>query len=124
MSALKTEVLAALQHIQQHGPTQREYGICCSVTDIYCQKYPTLDEGQLQEDTDAIDDLLTNLMSTWKHHSGSMAYPIPNPNGGSPSNFFWQMSVDKWDLNTPSGLLRLDLLNYTVDQLKIQLSKT
>lgn len=126
MAQLKQDVLAALLKILKDGPHQREYGICCSVIDYYQQAHPEKHPDDLDQDADAIDDLLVELMSTWKHHSGSMSYPIPVPSGmgSTPSSYFWNMSVDKWDLNTPTGMLRLNLLSYTIDQLQIQLSKS
>ena len=123
--SLQDEVLAALIHIQQHGPLDPKLGICNSVNELFLVNHPGIDTGEMDKAFNEIDDLLTGMMSNWKHHSGSMAYPIADPEGkASPSSYFWNMGNEKWDLNTKAGQLRLDLLNHTIDQLKIQLSKT
>lgn len=122
--SLKQEVLDALLLLATQGPTQPEYGICCSVIEYHTRATPGMTSDDRMNVENQIDDLLNQLMLKWPKHSRREAYPIADPSGHkTPSEYFWSKG-EKWDLNTEQGQLRLELLNFTIAQLQIQLSKT
>lgn len=80
----------------------RDYGICAN-----------LDEKTYVN----IDDFLRPCFETWKHFSGSHAYPVPDPySDDHPAETVYSTTQedDMWNPEHPYGSLRLDLLEHLI----------
>lgn len=57
------------------------------------------------------------LAAHWPKFSGDRTYPVPTPEGHTPSHYY-HTCPDLWDRNTPYGLLRWELLEWCIDTLE------
>ena len=115
---IREEVLNALIHLGTNGPTDGQYGICYEVHHLMEQ---SVCEEQWPENwEDQVDNYLEELMLKWPKHSGSRAYPIPDPSGVTPpSAYFWATmhGNQKWDGKRKYGQLRWELLQFCINSI-------
>lgn len=95
------ELLARLQYSKTNGPKDEELGICQGHIDTY---------------------MLHALWSSWPKFTGRPCYPIPHENFECDTAFFKYKNL--WDKTDPYCALRWELVDWLIDQVEIQLSKT
>ena len=99
-------LLAALKKLRDEGLDYPNLGICAHVI-------PRQNE-------------FLRLATGWPKHSGDYQYPIPGVDGRTPEvayNSFWGKE-QKWNPDHPYGALRLELLNWCIEQLERQERET
>ena|SRR5690606_16155542 len=84
MKDVKDLLMDALVELYQDGPFSESYGLCSHVHEYlvgmhFCPQGPI---------ADAVDDLMEELFRRWPEYSGSVDYPVPGPEGQSPSLAF------------------------------------
>lgn len=95
-------LLEDLKYLRENGPVDEWQGIC-----------------------DNTDCDMKQLFKKWPKFSGDDVYPIPNPSGGSPSDAYsLTEDVDMWNPDHPYGALRLELLDWMIEQLSEEHNET
>ena len=95
------KLLADLKELQTNGPSDPDLGIC---------------QGDINT------NLLHHFWKSWPHFSGKLHYPIPHPDLEADEAFFEYQNL--WNKTDPYCALRWELVDWLIDQIKIELSKT
>lgn len=108
---LKQDLLNALLQIQDK-PIDKSAGICYNV-----EKSMGYDS---REDRFKTENILEGLFKSWPLFSGSIVYPVPDPDGFDPGCAFMEASdEDMWE--GAYGNLRKELLQHCIDELQKEL---
>lgn len=93
----------ALIKIRDEGPVFDKYGIC-----------ETLNRWGMDEWD------FRNLAEKWPSFSGNYVFPVPDPDHNSCSVVYTQAMRNgyMWNPDHPYGALRLELLNWCIEQLE------
>ena len=103
---MNQDVLDALIKLRTDGPRDPALGIC----------------GNMGTGLGLMD--LKHLFIQWPKFTGSIVYPIPGVNGASPHDTYqYTYAFDMWNPNHPYGALRLELLDWLIQELSKELSQ-
>lgn len=103
-------LLEILLEIKRDGPHNRNVGICDAVLVIA--------HRELGWSQDVMEELYRTIIR-WPRGTGRSTFPVPCPNGGSPSRVYLidYENDEMWDANHPYGALRLELLDWLIEEL-------
>lgn len=97
-------ILYALKAIKQEGPRAKSLGICWNLREeLGARIYNTYPRCFVED-----------CIRSWPHFSGELAYPVPSPLPLVDAKTYYKSSYPKWDINTPYGKMRYDLLDHMI----------
>ena len=88
------------------GRRNKKLGICLNFR-MYPDPTPPLTSAMAEVGIDFKD---------WPHYSGDPLYPIPSGNHIRPCIYYELVTRSKWDPKTNYGRLRLDLLDWLIQE--------
>lgn len=92
---MKDIIIDALVDLYQNGPRSPYLGICNHVA-LYIDDLPLTQLSALSPTCFAeADDLMAELFQEWPEFSGSVTYPVPDPEGQVPGVAFHEAD-DMW----------------------------
>ena len=106
----KRETLNALKQIKA-GYRGGDYGICHELD--YCTE---------SVPTDDLTCFIEAVSKKWSKFSGSTAFPVPCPKGGDPVSAFFRSSDKSAMWKGKYGQLRLELLDFLIEELEKELA--
>jgi len=101
---MREQILEALKKIQAGERPMPELGICANVCTLMVD---IESEGRVYK-------FLEEMFPRWPNHSGNECYPVE---GGEV--YFWSVSAkrNRWNPEDDHGALRLDLLEWLIEEL-------
>lgn len=101
------QLLKQLKEMQEAGPKDSTLGIC-------------------QVNTFVTKPYLKEIWENWPKYSGMSLYPVPEFEGqrGKEARNSFYKTILLWDRNTEYGRNRWELLEWLIEEIQIQLSKT
>lgn len=113
---MKEWLLDALQSVRVGGPTQPNTGLCKNVR-------VAMGVDWLSKEWEQVASWMHRAYPKWPKYSGNVTFPVP---GGANIYDFHrehQPIGSMWDRNTEYGRLRLELLDFLIEQLESEIEQ-